>query len=138
MALASTEATGRIQQSGVDVTVRGRRHAAQVLANARTVVHLSDGARFPFFAIAALAAGVPTCATPTPVNRELLEGAAVISDERDVERFVGEIEDLWENESRRAVLRSAGRDRALDFAPAVAAQSYRLFYEDLVRRHART
>ena len=55
-----------------------RSAAPTVLANARVVVHLSDGARFPLFAIAALAAGVPTCATATAVNRELLEGAALL------------------------------------------------------------
>jgi glycosyltransferase involved in cell wall biosynthesis len=137
VALASSEASVRIRQSGIDVTVRSRRHAAEVLSGARTVVHLSDGARFPSFAIAALAAGVPTCATPTPVNRELLEGAAVIADEREVDQFAAAVENLYENESRRAVLRAAGRDRAKDFSASVAAKSYRALYEDLVRRQAR-
>ncbi len=135
--LASSEAAIRIKQNGVDVDVRSRRHAASVLEQARAVIHLSDGARFPSFAVAALAAGVPTCATPTPVNRELLDGAAMIVDETSLDLFVGAVEDLWENEPRRAVLRAAGRDRSLDFSPDVAATSYRALYEDMVRRQAR-
>jgi glycosyltransferase involved in cell wall biosynthesis len=135
--LASSEASQRISQSGEDVDVYSRRHAAQVLDRARAVVHLSDGARFPSFAIAALAAGVPTCATPTPVNRELLEGAAMIEDESNVERFVDAVQNLWENEPRRSVLRAAGRDRSLDYSPQRAATAYRALYEDLVRRQAR-
>ncbi len=136
--LASSEAALRIKQSGEDVDVHSRRHASDVLQRARAVVHLSDGARFPSFAIAALGAGVPTCATATPVNRELLDGAAMIVDDSDVDFFVGAVEDLWENEPRRSVLSAAGRDRSVDFSPEVAAGSYRALYEDVVRRRDRT
>ena len=135
--LASAEAATRIRTGGLDVTLRSRRDAAQVLTGARIVIHLSDGARFPSFAIAALAAGVPTCATPTPVNRELLEGAATLADESDLDQFIVAVEDLWENDARRAVLTAAGRDRASDFSPEVAARQFLALYSHIVRREAR-
>lgn len=135
--LASHEASARIRQRSLDVTVRARREAAQVLGEARAVVHLSDGARFPSFAIAALAAGVPTCATATPVNRELLEGATTLVDETDERRLVEAVEDLWENESLRAVRVASGRARASDYAPDVAARSFAALYGALARRQAR-
>jgi hypothetical protein len=135
--LASHEAAARIGQRGLDVVLRPRREAADVLTHARTVFHLSDGARFPSFAVAALAGGVPTCATSTSVNRELLEGAAVLVDDADEERLVGAVEELWESEPRRAVLAAAGRDRAGDFSPEAAARSYGSLYGALDRRRAR-
>jgi glycosyltransferase involved in cell wall biosynthesis len=135
--LASHEASSRIRAGGAEVTLRARRDAADVLARARAVVHLSDGARFPSFAIAALAAGVPTCATSTAVNRELLEGAATLVDENDTASLVSAVEDLWECEPRRAVLIAAGRDRAADFSPDVAARAYVALYDALTRRLAR-
>ncbi len=135
--LASHEAAARIRQAGLDVDLRARRNAADVLSHARTVVHLSDGARFPSFAIASLAAGVPTCATSTPVNRELLEGAAVFVDESDEDRLIAAVEELWENGSRRSLLAAAGRARAVDFSPDVAARSYAALYGVLARRQAR-
>ena len=64
------------------VTMRPRQDARDALANARVVMHLSDGARFPSFAIAALSAGVPTLARATEINRELLEGAAALFRQR--------------------------------------------------------
>jgi hypothetical protein len=135
--LASAEAQARLRAVGVVATLRSRRHAATVLSDARVVVHLSDGARFPRFAIASLAAGVPVLATTTQVNRELLDGAAVLADEADQESFVGAIEELWENDSRRAVLRAAGRVRSGDFAPASAAARHRALYDDVVLARSR-
>ncbi len=53
-------------------------------------MHLSDGARFPSFAIAALSAGVPTLARATEINRELLEGAAALfANDREVGDTLG-------------------------------------------------
>ena len=72
----------KIRSSGLAVTIRARRDARDALANARVVMHLSDGARFPSFAIAALSAGVPTLARAIEINRELLEGAAALFAER--------------------------------------------------------
>jgi glycosyltransferase involved in cell wall biosynthesis len=126
--LASTEASVRIRQSGLPVVLRRRGDAANALAGARAVVHLSDGARFPSFVIAALAAGVPTCATATEVNRELLDGASSLVAEADAERMSAAIEELWEDEARRALLVAAGRARAGDFTPEVAARSYAALY----------
>jgi hypothetical protein len=136
--LASHAATARIRQRSLDVTVRDRRDATDVLADARAVLHLSDGARFPSFVVAALAAGVPTCATSTPVNRELLDGATTLVDETDELKVIEALEDLWENESLRAIRRAAGRARAGDYAPAVAAHSFAGLYGALDRRQART
>jgi len=132
--LASSEAEAKLRAKGVKVSFRPRRQAADVLRNARTVVHLSDGARFPSFAIAALAAGVPTCATMTSVNRELLDGAAWLVDESDPTELVGVIESLFEDDARRAVMAAAGRSRAADFSPAAAARSYAELYESVLRR----
>jgi glycosyltransferase involved in cell wall biosynthesis len=92
---------------------------------------MSDGARFPSFAIAALGAGVPTMAIATDINRELLGGAASLL-ASDEEVMVA-LEDVWSNEARRAIMVAAGRSRAIDFAPSTAARAYVTLYRDVVR-----
>ncbi len=131
VALASTDVAQRIHQSGLHVTVRPRSEARDALANARVVMHLSDGARFPSYAIAALAAGVPTIARATAINRELLEGAAALVG-NDAEVLVT-LEEVWGVESRRSIMRAAGRSRAVDFAPDTAARAYLSLYREVVR-----
>jgi len=131
IALTSSSASQRIRAKGIDVDLRPRRGARQVLALARVVLHVSDGARFPSFAIAALEAEVPTIARSTPINRELLNGAAELAEsDGDV---IALIEDLWFNEPRRSLARAAGRVRAGDFAPSSAATAYLNLYGDVVR-----
>ena len=131
IALTSTAAATRIRLRDIDVDLAARRDARAALARARVVVHVSDGARFPSFAIAALGAGVPTIATSTPINRELLYGASELADsDLDV---VDQVEDLWSSEPRRALARAAGWARAADFAPASAATAYLSLYGDVVR-----
>jgi len=132
--LASKGAAAKIKAAGIDVDVLSRELAPLALASARVVVHLSDGARFPLFTIAALAAGVPTCATATPVNRELLEGAVTLVPSDDREFIVNAVRDLYVNEPLRAVRIAAGKARASDFAPAVAARAYGALYRDVLRR----
>jgi len=135
--LASHEASTRIRHAGVAMDVEPRRRAADVLETARVVVHLTDGARFPSFAVAAMAAGVPVCATPTELNRELLGGAAEFADESDTEGFANAVALCFDNEARRAVMKAAGRSRAADFSPTEAARSYAELYNDVTRRVAR-
>ena len=131
VALASTAAGQRIHSNGLAVTVRPRRDARDALAHARVVMHLSDGARFPSYAIAALAAGVPTIARDTDINRELLNGAAaLVSDDNQV---MATLSDLWGNDARRAIMVAAGRSRAVDFAPDTAARAYFSLYREVVR-----
>jgi glycosyltransferase involved in cell wall biosynthesis len=131
VALASTEAGQKIRASGLGVTIRARQDARDALAHARVVMHLSDGARFPSFAIAALSAGVPTLARAIEINRELLEGAAaLVRDDRDV---LDTLEEMWTNESRRSIMVAAGRSRAIDFAPDTAARAYLSLYREVVR-----
>jgi glycosyltransferase involved in cell wall biosynthesis len=108
-----------------------RSEARQALANARVVLHISDGARFPSFAIAALAAGVPTIARATAINRELLSGAAALTESDD--DVVPLLEDLWDSPARRAITIAAGRSRAQDFAPTNAARAYVALYREVVR-----
>ena len=129
--LASESSRQRIKQSGLELTSSARSDAREALAQARVVMHISDGARFPSFAIAALAAGVPTMARSTSINRELLEGAALLV--HSDEEALGALDDLWDNESRRAILVGAGRARAIDFAPSTAARAYATLYRDVVR-----
>ncbi|OYV66228.1 MAG: hypothetical protein B7X07_00130 [Actinobacteria bacterium 21-64-8] len=132
--VASEKLNQRLKLLRLDVGLRSRREAREVLANARVVLHMSDGARFPSFAIAALSAGVPTLARATSINRELLSGAAALfSSDDDV---LATLDELWDNPARRAVTIAAGRDRASDFAPAVAAQSYLALYRDVCRQRA--
>jgi hypothetical protein len=135
--LASHEAASRIRAAGADVDLEPRSRAATVLEGARVVVHLTDGARFPSFAIAAMAAGVPVCSTPTELNHELLEGAAAIADDRDEDAFTATVLDAAASESRRAVMIAAGRARARDFSPAEAARSYAELYGGLRRKMVR-
>jgi hypothetical protein len=131
VALASTTAAQRVRQSGVEVTVRARSEARSALAQARVVMHFSDGARFPSFAIAALAAGVPTIARSTTINRELLEGAAALVDSDD--EVLATLEEVWDSEPVRAIMIAAGKSRAVDFAPVTAARAYGALYRDVVR-----
>ena len=131
VALTSTAAATRVRQSGLNVTLRARSDARAALGQARVVMHFSDGARFPSFAIAALAAGVPTIARSTAINRELLEGAAALVDSDD--EAVGTLQEVWDSESRRAIMIAAGQSRAIDFAPATAARAYGALYRDVVR-----
>ncbi len=131
VALASAEASQKIRSSGLAVTTRARNDAREALANARVVMHLSDGARFPSFAIAALSAGVPTMARATDINREVLEGAAALfANDREV---FDTLDDVWTNGSRRSIMVAAGRSRAFDFAPDTAARAYLSLYREVVR-----
>jgi hypothetical protein len=131
VALASTAASQKIRSSGLAVTIRARTDARDALAKARVVLHLSDGARFPSFAIAALSADVPTLARATDINRELLEGAAaIVADDHEVRDM---LEEVWSNGSRRSIMVAAGRSRAVDFAPETAARAYLSLYREVVR-----
>jgi glycosyltransferase involved in cell wall biosynthesis len=130
-AVASASVAQRIRARGVDVKLRSRGEARAALADARVVWHISDGARFPSFAIAALAAGVPTIARATAINRELLSGAAALTESDD--DVLPLLEDLWDSSSRRAITIAAGRSRAADFAPATAARAYVALYREVVR-----
>ena len=132
--VASESFHQRVRPLDLHVTLRTRREAREALENARVVLHMSDGARFPSFAIAALAAGVPTMARATSINRELLSGAAALFD--DDEEVLATLEEVWEHGPRRAVMIAAGRDRAGDFAPAVAANAYLALYREVLRAHA--
>ncbi len=131
VAVASAQARQRIRASGIAVTLRGRDEARDALGDARVVLHISDGARFPSFAVAALAAGVPTIARSTRINRELLEGAAILV--TDDEGWLASLRDVWSNESRRSIMVAAGAARALDFSPATAARAYATLYGEVVR-----
>ena len=131
VALASTSAGQKIRSSGLAITIRARQDARDALAHARVVMHLSDGARFPSFAIAALAAGVPTLARATEINRELLQGAAaLVVDDHQVNDT---LEEVWTSGSRRSIMVAAGRSRAVDFAPDTAARAYVALYREVVR-----
>ncbi len=129
--LASADAAAALRATSITMTIRPRHDAREALSHARAVLHLSDGARFPSFAIAALAAGVPTVARSTAINRELLGGAAVLVESHD--DAVGALEEIATREARRAVLIAAGRSRAIDFAPATAARAYLDLYRDVVQ-----
>jgi glycosyltransferase involved in cell wall biosynthesis len=130
-AVTSAKAAQRIGPRAPDITLRTRSEARTALADARVVLHISDGARFPSFAIAALAAGVPTVARSTSINRELLGGAAALTASDAEVRPL--LEDLWDNSQRRAISVAAGRARAQDFAPATAARAYVALYREAVR-----
>ena len=130
-AVASAKVAQRIRSRGVDVRLRPRAEARLALAGARVVLHISDGARFPSFAIAALSAGVPTIARATTINRELLSGAATLTESDD--EVLPALEEIWENPMRRAIMVAAGRSRAEDFAPSTAARAYVTLYREVVR-----
>ncbi len=131
VAVASTQARQRVRATGLGVTLRGRDEARAALGDARVVLHFSDGARFPSFAVAALAAGVPTIARSTRINRELLEGAATLV--TDDESWLSELGDVWSNESRRAIMVAAGSARSRDFSATTAASAYSALYHEVVR-----
>ncbi len=130
-AVTSAKVAQRIHARGFDVRLRPRSEARDALADARVVLHISDGARFPSFAIAALAAGVPTIARATAINRELLDGAAALT--HNDEEVMPLLEEVWDSPTRRAIMVAAGRSRAQDFAPATAARAYVALYREVVR-----
>jgi hypothetical protein len=130
-AVASAKVAQRIRSHGLDVRLRPRSEARDALADARVVLHISDGARFPSFAIAALAAGVPTIARATEINRELLNGAAALT--HSDEEVVPLLDQIWDSPTRRAIMVAAGRSRAQDFAPSTAARAYVALYREVVR-----
>lgn len=129
--IGSAHFAGVLRTAGVNATFLHRANATEALRHARLVVSLSDGARFPAFAVAALAAGVPTLASLTPINRELLSGAATLL-ESDGE-LVDAIDDMWTNEAHRSIARAAGFDRAGDFAPHAVAATYASLYAEVAR-----
>ncbi len=135
--VASTQARARLRSAGIRATLRPRTEAAAVLRDARLLVHLSDGARFPSFSISALGGGVPVVATDTRTNREILHGAAVLCTSDDAEHFGAEVASLWDDEARRAIHIAAGRARANDFVPAVAAAGYESLYRSVRQRWER-
>jgi hypothetical protein len=130
--IASSAVLARLRAARISATFVERRLASSTLAHARCVVYISDGARFPSFAIAAFAAGVPTLARANDINRELLSGAASLIHHDD--EAMGALEDLWSNEPRRAILRAAGLARAADFSPWTVASAYAHLYADVARR----
>ncbi|MBW4079031.1 MAG: glycosyltransferase [Acidobacteria bacterium] len=131
VAVTSSAVGQRIRASGLPVKVLARRDARLALGQARVVLHMSDGARFPSFAIAALGAGVPTIALATSINRELLGGAAALALED--EEVLSTLPDVWSSAARRSIMVAAGRARAVDFAPSTAARAYLTLYRDVVR-----
>lgn len=131
VAVTSSAVGQRIRATGLDITIMERRHARAALAGARLVLQMSDGARFPSLAIAAMGAGVPTIALATAINRELLGGAAALV-EGD-EEIMSVLPDVWASEARRSIMVAAGRSRSSDFAPSRAAQAYVGLYRDVVR-----
>ncbi len=130
-AVTSAKVAQRIRSRAPEVRLRPRSEAREALGDARVVLHISDGARFPSFAIAALAAGVPTIARATEINRELLNGAAALTLGDD--EVVPLLETIWDSPTRRAIMVAAGRSRAQDFAPATAARAYVALYREVVR-----
>lgn len=131
--VASAAVVARLHAAHVNASFVQRGRTPEALARARCVVHISDGARFPSFAVAALAAGVPTLASTSAINRELLSGAAALV--ATGEETLGVLEDLWVNESRRAILTAAGTARASDFSPWTVASAYAALYSDVAKRH---
>jgi D-inositol-3-phosphate glycosyltransferase len=129
--LASEQARAELRALGDAVELLARDAARAALARGRVVWHVSDGARFPSFAIAALAAGVPTVARATAINRELLDGAAALTESDGEVRAL--VDELWANDERRALAAAAGRARAADFAPPAAARAYVALYREVVR-----
>lgn len=130
--IASAAVLARVRTLGVAASLVERRDAAQTLPRARVVVYISDGARFPSFAIAALSAGVPTLARAIDINRELLGGAAALIHHDD--EAMDALEDLWGNEARRAILVAAGLARAADFSPWNVASAYASLYAEMAQR----
>lgn len=133
--VASAAVLARARARGLSATLVARRDAATTLGAARVVVHISDGARFPAYAIAALGAGVPTLARANDVNREVLSGAAALI-HQDHEAMDA-LEDIWSNDAHRAILVAAGIARAADFSPWTVASAYAQLYADVVQRSRR-
>jgi len=129
--IGNAQMASTLRTSSIPATFLHRTHAREALAHARVVVVMSDGARFPAFAIAALGAGVPVVARSSELANELLGGAAtLVSDDAEL---VEAVDALWDDEPRRAIARAAGQDRASDFAPQAVASVYATLYASVAR-----
>jgi glycosyltransferase involved in cell wall biosynthesis len=129
--VASDTVSQRVRAAQLPVTIVARREVTSAIARARVYAHISDGARFPSFAVAAMAAGVPTVARATEINREILSGAAaLVFDEDDP---LSTIDALLEDEARRQIAVDAGLVRAADFSPWTVASAYATLYAEVVR-----
>lgn len=137
VALASQEAGSKIRERARDVMIAPRQRARELLGAAHTVVHLSDGARFPSLPIAAIGCGLPVVATSTDVNRELLEGCVDLIPDDDIGEALRAIARTIFDDTHRTLLTSAGRTRARDFTPDVAAKRYEGLYRDAVASWSR-
>lgn len=132
VALASREAESKIDARTTGVRVESRHRARYVVAEAHSVIHLSDGARFPSLPIAAMGCGIPTAATSSDVNRELLEGCVDLVPMDDANEARSIITRLLVDEAHRTLVSAAGPVRAADFTPQVVAQHYDDLYRDAV------
>ncbi len=111
-----------------------RSRASDVLSLARVVVSLTDGARFPSFAVAALAAGVPVVALASTTVREVLSGSAELVDSPG--EVVEAVVEVWDDTPRRRILTAAGVVRAGDYSATSVASAYAQLYHSLVERVA--
>jgi hypothetical protein len=132
VALASREAGSKIAAQVTGVKVESRHRARYVVAEAHSVIHLSDGARFPSLPIAAMGCAIPTAATSSDVNRELLEGCVDLVPMDDANEARQIITRLLTDAAHRTLVSSAGPVRAADFTPDVVAQHYDVLYRDAV------
>ena len=137
VALASKEAGSLIRSQAPEVSVAPRHSARKLLGDAHTVIHLSDGARFPSLPIAAIGCELPVVTTSTDVNRELLEGCVDFISADDTTEAMAVISRTLSDAPHRGLLASAGQTRARDFTPDVAAQRYEGLYRDAVASWSR-
>lgn len=131
--VGSSAMAAKLRAQNIAATFLHRSHATVAIAQARVVINMTDGARFPAFAIASLGAGVPTVARATEINRELLAGAASLI--HDDEEILPTLEAMWGDEPRRTIATAAGIDRAHDFSPWVVASVYAAFYHEVAGQH---
>jgi glycosyltransferase involved in cell wall biosynthesis len=85
-----------------------------------------------------LAVGLPVIASDTPVNREILEGAGVLTAPGDSEALAAAIGDVLENEQLRNYLRGEALQRAMKLSWESLGERLVDIYSETLAAHGRT
>jgi glycosyltransferase involved in cell wall biosynthesis len=81
----------------------------------------------------ALSCGAPLIVFPDPAVREVVNGAAVVVEERAETALTRAITDLWADSELRATLREKGPKRAAEFSWAATAEKFRVLLSELAQ-----
>jgi glycosyltransferase involved in cell wall biosynthesis len=104
---------------------------AELLSDAKLLVHPSLLEGFGLTVLEAMASGVPVVCSDVPALREVAEGAARFFPAGDAEAMVAAVHEVWNDASLRAKMRDSALQRAATFTWSAAAERVLKVYESL-------